>query len=225
MAKQNSIDNATQDLTITPATGDSTIQFSINGTTEFIIGVDDDADDSFKIANGSALGTNDYLVMSPDGIMTLPLQSAFLNSINAEANVTGNSTAHYIGSVTATTSIVDRNGDMTEGDGAGTGATFTAPVTGLYQFNFTLVYDIGATGSPTCQIYVESTSDLYKGHSLPTDNQVTNFSNASGYICMNETMFMSLTAADTVRFRFQGETGSAAVDDVISGYISGCLIE
>ena len=79
MATKNSIDNAVQDLTIDPgATGDSFIQFDINATGEFRIGVDDASGDAFVIAQGSALGTNDTFVMTAAGERTMPLQSAFL---------------------------------------------------------------------------------------------------------------------------------------------------
>lgn len=224
MATKNSINNASQDFTIDPASGDASIQFSLAAIAKFIAGIDDTDGDAFKISAGSAIGTTDRLFITADGVMTLPAQVAFLNSINAEVNVTGDGTIHDIGSVTATTSIVDRNGDMTEGDGAGTGATFTAPVTGLYQFNFTLVYDIDATGGDDMAIGITSTDDAYNGHQLPTKNSVANFADANGDICVNQTTFMSLTAADTVVFQFAARINSKT-DDVVSGFLSGILIE
>ena len=57
MAKNNAINNRLTDFTIDPgATGDSYVQFAINGTDEWRLGVDDDADDAYKLAQGSALG-------------------------------------------------------------------------------------------------------------------------------------------------------------------------
>ena len=59
------------------ASGDSFIQFNINTTAEFRIGVDDDDGDSFKISQGSALGTNDTFVVTSSGEITIPLQPSF----------------------------------------------------------------------------------------------------------------------------------------------------
>jgi len=78
MAKVNSIDNQSESLTIDPgASGDSFVQFDINATGEFRIGVDD-TDDSFRVSQGSALGTNDTFIMTDAGEKTTPLQPAFL---------------------------------------------------------------------------------------------------------------------------------------------------
>ena len=66
MAKINSINNKSSELTIDPgSSGDSFIQLDINSTSKFIIGVDDDDSDKFKISAGGALGTGDSLVYIP----------------------------------------------------------------------------------------------------------------------------------------------------------------
>ena len=94
MAKINAINNKSGELTIDPgASGDSFVQFDINGTSEFRIGVDD-TDDSFRISQGSALGTNDTFVMTAAGEITMPLQSAFsaYNSSD-DLNATGDGTS------------------------------------------------------------------------------------------------------------------------------------
>lgn len=127
MATKNAIDNKSGDLTIDPgASGDSFIQFDINGTGEFRIGVDD-TDDSFRISQGSALGTNDTFIMTGAGELTMPLQPAFLAHVTtADSNVTGDGTIFTLGSGNALTAIFDQGGDFN------TNGTFTAPVTGRY---------------------------------------------------------------------------------------------
>jgi len=137
MAKINSINNATGELTIDPgASGDSFVQFDINTTGEFRIGVDD-TDDSFRISQGSALGTNDTFVMSDAGERTMPLQPAFSAAHSAQQlDVTGNGT---VATVNFTTEIFDQNNDY---DGTN---TFTAPITGRYGFSGSVfIADLGA---------------------------------------------------------------------------------
>ena len=138
---QNSINNhagafSCTSQTIDPgASGDSFVQFDINTTGEFRIGVDD-TDDSFRISQGSALGTSDTFIMTAAGENTKPLQPAFLAYLATEdVNVTGNNTIYFLGDTdigNTLTEVFDQNGDFTPG--ASGGAIFTAPITGRYAF-------------------------------------------------------------------------------------------
>ena len=125
MAKINAINNKSGDLTIDPgASGDSFVQFDINGTGEFRIGVDD-TDDSFRISTGSALGTTDTFIVASAGERTMPLQPAVLADISSDAsNVTGDGTTY---TVAFDQERFDQNNDFNTGT-----YTFTAPVTGRY---------------------------------------------------------------------------------------------
>jgi len=223
MAKENAINNISGSLTIdSGASGDSFVQFDINGTGEFRVGCDD-TDDSYRISQGSALGTNDTFVVTDAGIITKPLQPSFLNIINAESNVSGDATAHDVGSVTATTSIADRGSDMTEGDGAGTGATFTAPVAGIYQFCFGLQIDIDATGGDTLTVQIVTSNRTFPVTVYPTENLVSGLFGVGGDLMWEGTVIEELAASDTVVFRFTC-TGGSKVDDIVDGYISGVLL-
>lgn len=144
MAKQNIISNVTGDLTIDPgASGDSYIQFDINNTNEFRIGVDDDASDAFVISQGGALGTNDTFVMSASGELRMPLTPAFEARLTSDDNNrTGDGTTYTIGTNTAWTEIYDQNADFN------TNGTFTAPVTGKYVFEASILIG-GLTSSHT----------------------------------------------------------------------------
>ena len=136
MATKNSINNASQDLTIDPgASGDSYIQFDINGTGEYRVGVDDTDSDKFKISQGSALGTNDTFVMTSAGERTMPLQPAFLayNS-SSDANATG---AGTVFTCEFDTEVYDQGSDYNN-----TTDTFTAPVTGRYVFDISVIYGL-----------------------------------------------------------------------------------
>lgn len=126
MAKKNSINNETEELTIDPgATGDSFVQFDIDGTEEFRIGVDD-TDDSFRISQGSALGANDTFIMTAAGERRMPLNPAFEANTNGDVlNVTGDGTTY---TNIYGTERFDQGGDF---DGI---STFTAPIDGRYCF-------------------------------------------------------------------------------------------
>lgn len=228
----NSINNTSNPLastavTIDPgASGDGYVQFDINTTGEYRVGVDDTDGDAFKISNGSALGTNDHLVIAAGGQKTLPLQPSFLNTVNVENNVTGDDTNAQAGAGAATTSIVDRNNDMTEGNGAGTGATFTAPVSGVYLFTSSMALEIiNTTGGETYTLRTSAVGGPIDiaGSNYASRNRVSNFYGANGEIQATTEYVLNMDAADTVRFVVQSQNGSK-VDDIKSGQISGCLL-
>jgi hypothetical protein len=153
MAKINAINNKTGSLTIDPgASGDSYTQYSINGTGEFRVGVDDDASDAYKISQGSALGTNDTFVMTADGERTMPLQPAFLEYIASDDNNVTGSVAYTVGTNTAYTEIYDQNGDFS-------GTTFTAPITGRYFLCASM--KIGGIVAATTGRFVITTSNRW----------------------------------------------------------------
>lgn len=150
MARQNSINNSLESLTIDPgASGDSFVQFDINATGEFRIGIDDDTSDAFKISQGSALGTNDTFVMTAAGENTKPLQPAFLAVIATQIdNVTGDGTSY---TVVWDTEVFDQNSDFSS-------TAFTAPIVGRYRLEANL--EIGAlTTSFTTAIFNIVTSN------------------------------------------------------------------
>lgn len=231
MATINSILNqsnplASTTITIDPgALGDSYIQFNINTTGEFRIGVDDDDGDAFVIAQGSTLGTNNAFRISATGEQTLPLQPAFLASINAESNVTGNGTPHDIGSVTATTEIVDRTGDFNPGNGAGTAATFTAPITGYYMICCWLEYAAGASGGQQWSVTIRTSNRSTITVLLPLANQLTNFGGINNRLAPSSNIISDMDAADTSFIRTNGLLGSSATDDVFRGVFSGFLLQ
>jgi len=143
MATQNNINRASGNLTIDPgASGDSFVQFDINTTGEFRIGIDDDASDAFKISQGSALGTNDTFIMTASGERTMPLQPAFMAYLSSDADdVTGDGTNY--GPIIFDTEVIDKNSDYDH-----TSGQFTAPVDGVYSFSANVTFhDVGAANT------------------------------------------------------------------------------
>lgn len=199
MAKINATNNKSGSLTIDPgASGDSFVQFDINTTGEFRIGVDDDASDAFKISQGSALGSSDTFVMTAAGERTMPLQPAFLTFANADIlNVTGDGTIY---TVVFNTEIFDQGSDMTT-------TTFTAPVTGRYYFCINIDVQ-GLTSSHTNGLTQIVTSNrTYQG---------SNFNpwgiTAGGVLGYSQETFADMDASDTATFVLRILGGSKVVD-------------
>lgn len=217
MAQVNAINNKVTELTLDPgASGDSFVQFDINATGEFRIGVDD-TDDSFRISQGSALGTNDTLIMTAAGEMTLPLQPAFLayNSV-VDTDVTGNSVTFTL---IFDTEVYDQNGDF---DGT---STFTAPVTGRYLFASTILCD-DVTGSFTTMQFQLNGSNR---NVLGELNVGGGLQDSAGQLSCSVSANLDMDAADVavvdVIFVASTQTVDIVGDATPSTWFSGQLIE
>ena len=189
MGKINAINNKSSELTIDPgASGDSFVQFDINGTGEFRIGVDDDDSDKFKISQGSALGSNDAFIITSSGERLMPLTPAVLAKLDTQDyNVTGNGDTYVLGAGNALTKIFDQNNDFVS-----TG-TFTAPVTGRYLITSSF-----------------RSHNILSGHTLMINNIITsnrtylgtyanpyNSSNSVNYGCWQGVAFADMDSGDT----------------------------
>lgn len=205
MATQNSINNASGSLTVDPgASGDSFIQYNINTTGEFRIGIDDDAADAFIIAQGSALGGTDTFIMSADGERTMPLQPAFLayNS-STDLNVTGDATQITI---KFDTEIYDQNGDYNTST-----YTFTAPITGRYFLGVTVRCE-GLTASHTSlQCWMKTSNRTYRASRY----DIGALRNADDDSAIAESSIdADMDAADTAYFEVVISFGTKVVDIV-----------
>ncbi len=206
MAKINAINNAAGSLTLDPgASGDSFVQFDINTTGEFRIGVDD-TDDSFRISQGSALGANDTFIMTDAGERTMPLQPAFAGFLGStDADVTGNGAQYILGGTTALTEIFDQGGDFT------TAGVFTAPVTGRYVLSAGFLIEDAATATDS-DFIINTSNRVWRG--LLVNPSSADVGGDFGY-CF--TVVADMDALDTVDTRITVSGVGADTVDVSGG--------
>ena len=120
----------TPTLTIGDAGAEDTKIVFDGNAQDFHIGLDDSADD-LVIGLGSALGTTTHMSFDETGAILKPLQPAFLATITSESR----SSQDSLNDQNFATEVFDNNADYNT-----TNKTFTAPVTGRYQFNVGIGY-------------------------------------------------------------------------------------
>jgi hypothetical protein len=127
--------------------GDSFVLASVSGGGNISFGLDNSDAAAFVIAMNTLLGTNNVLRISQAGEMTLPLQPDFLAIKSAtSSNVTGDGTNYTI---ICNTEIRDRGNNYNNATG-----TFTAPVTGSFDFKWGVSYLDLAAGNTTGSVTI-----------------------------------------------------------------------
>jgi len=153
------------------------------------------------------------MVIDANGHVTMPKQSAFLvskasggaQSFNASATTT----------ITWSDEHFDNNADFASN-------TFTAPVTGKYQFNVNIRIDVADEGADYYQIEAITSNRTYY-HLFSTNG----FSQNLSYMNMNMSLLADLDASDTCYIRIY-QAGGANQSDVdgqtittnFSGYLA-----
>jgi len=188
---------------------DGTVQYAESTTAKWIHG-NDATDDSFRLSQGSALGTNDTFIMTAAGERTMPLQPAFFAYQGTlDENVTGGGTVFILGDTdvgTTLTESYDQNGDFTPG--ASGGAYFTAPVTGIYRFDLT-IHVTGVTSAMTQgTLSITDGTDFYLVYRTDVGN---NFDSGTQLV-MAGGVDLRVTASTEIRFRIDIQNGTDAVD-------------
>jgi len=217
MAQNNSINNKTSELTVDPgSSGDSFIQFNINGTSEFRIGVDD-TDDSFRISQGSSLGTNDTFIMTSNGELTKPLNPSFLAIVTSTiSNVTGDSTDYTI---VWDTEVFDQGNDFSS-------TTFTAPVTGRYFFEYHITFSGLTSSHITGLTHIFTSNADYR----PSYMNYYTMSDSNTRLGVNGSVVADMDASDTVYIFVNVTSGTKVVDIYSNGatdpysWFSGTLL-
>ena len=209
--KVNNIEDV-KTLTIGDATAEDTKIVFDGNAQDFHIGLDDSAD-SLTIGLGSTLGTTSHMVFDANGHITKPLNPAFLVS-----KATGGAQS-FNADTTTTITWSDEHFDNNADFGSN---TFTAPVTGKYQFNVNLRYDEVDSGASYYQIYLVTSNRTY--YSLFASG---GFDQDLSYMNMNMSLLADLDASDTcyVRVNQGGGANQSDIDgQTVTTNFSGVLV-
>jgi len=176
---------------------------------DYHIGLDDSAD-SLTIGLGSTLGTTSHMVFDANGHITKPLQSAFLvQPSSAQSNLAIN-TNH---TVVFGTERFDQNGDFASN-------TFTAPVTGRYQFNLQFYLQHLDSGTSYYQPQLNTSNRTYY-FIVSTNNHDAD----AAYYTLNFVILTDMDANDTCNVTFPViNEGSAQTDINTESAFSGYLV-
>jgi len=195
------------DVTIGDASAaDKKILFDGNAQ-DYHIGLDDSTD-SLTIGKGSTLGTTTSMAIDANGIITKPLQPAFLvQPAERQSNVADDTTLVF------GTEIFDQNADFASN-------TFTAPVTGRYQLQVALRIDNVDTAANFCRAVIKTSNRNYVGAMI--DPAV--LSADPGEWNFNFSVLADMDANDTVLIKWSQSAGADQADVETDCFFSGYLV-
>lgn len=166
-----------------------------------------------------ASATGNIMVALDTGEITKPLQPAFLAQLDSNrSNVTGDDTLY---TVVWGTEIFDQNSDW---DNV---STFTAPVTGRYQFNFGILSS-GILVAHTIYFHWILTSN--RSYIAPSINPGAITASGGGSFSLTMSIFTDMDSGDTAIAKFQVGGSTKVVGLTVGGatdprcYFSGYLV-
>lgn len=176
-----------------------------------------------KVAGGSNITTTGTVGPNTLTIHYSPT-SSFTATWNTETNITGDGTIAQLGATAAATVLTNVGSNFYPGSGAGAGATYTAPVTGLYFFNMYANFTVSASATAGIDFSIGTSGSLGYNVSIgPTKNSVPGYNNFAGDINVGGGFVTQLTAGDVLTFTAQSN-GTAKVTTVTFGTVGGYLI-
>jgi len=198
---------ATPTLTIGDAGAeDAKIVFDGNAQ-DYHIGLDDSGD-GLVIGKGSALGTTTSMLFDANGIITKPLQPAFLaRPASQQANISVGSDV----TIVFGTEIFDQNADFASN-------TFTAPVTGKYQLQTTLRVQILDSASAYYYIQIVTSNRSYIFIIDP------DFGQDAVYLPFQLSVLADMDASDTALVQIYQANGATQTDIETASSFSGYLV-
>jgi len=153
--------------------------------------------------------TSNHLVINADGIVTKPLQPAFMARATGATNLS-RAAWHTLA---FGSERFDNNNDFSSN-------TFTAPVTGKYQMNvFIRLHSIDNAGHYYFLSLDTSNATYYHIHGA------NGWANDPDYHTMGSSYVVDMDAGDTAIVKFYQASGSEQTDvQANEGYFSGCLV-
>jgi len=184
---------------------DAKIVFDGNAQ-DYHIGLDDSAD-TLVIGKGSALGTTTAMSIDANGIITKPLQPAFLATKSANQD---NFAVGSLVAITFDTEVFDQNADFASN-------TFTAPVTGRYQLSYAIRL-----------LQLDSASGYYYAQLTTSNRNYINifdpdFGQDAGHWTLNFSILADMDASDTASVGIIMQNGAVQTDVNGNTFFSGVL--
>ena len=162
--------------------------------------------DGFKIYAGHGSSRPEVMSIDATGAVTKPLQPAFLvHPASAQTNIADGATIVF------GTERFDLGGDFASN-------TFTAPVTGKYQINFTARIDAIDTDASHIRIYFISSNKTYEIIKDP------NYTADLLYSLWNFCALIDMDASDTLHLEYDQNVGTEQVDFQSQSFFSGYLV-
>jgi len=161
----------------------------------------------------SLLSTSTALTLDANGHITKPLQSAFQAHPTSDiSNITAGGASNT--DIVFGTERFDQNGDYNTSNGI-----FTAPVTGKYQFQFSLRLENIDTAVNTYDFTLITSNKNYNHRFDPDygDSDTT-------ALTINLSVLIDMDASDTAKVDYYQDAGSAQTDIDTHSYFSGYLV-
>ena len=178
------------------------------------IGIDDSADD-LTIGLGSTLGTTSHIVIDEAGHVTMPLQSCFQAVVNPSADQADIALGSFV-DIEFDNERFDLNGDFNTSN-----YTFTAPVTGKYNFNIMVRFDNVDSAHTWLTIRFTTSNRNYDSLIHNPDHDL----GSDGTISLGGSYLVDMDASDTAKVTVEITSGTAQTD--INGgnsYFMGYLV-
>lgn len=193
------------------------ISQEISGGDSWTFGIDNGSSDSWKLSNGSVLGTNDTFIMTTDGNRTMPLQSCFLALVSAPIlNVTGDGTTY--GPIIFGNEIFDQSSDYDPTTGI-----FQAPINGRYVLTcYVDLSGLVTSGATHGDFTIDIVTTLYT-YRIVSVHGGRIASPANQDLGLSGSLIADMTAGDSAYVQCRVANGSKVVD-LSDGYFSGGLL-
>jgi len=156
---------------------------------------------------GTNIGTGSLVYVNSDGQLgtvtsdALPRSAFRAYQASNRANVTGDGSTYWLGANISMVEEYDSGGDFYPGNGAGSNAVFTAPITGLYNFTLSILLTNLQEPPPDPPVYIYVYTDplnivtTSKTYQLINPALVYNDEQTLFY-----TVFARMSAGDTAQF-------------------------
>lgn len=184
---------------------DAYYKAEISGGQAWTWGLDNSDSDAWVLSATATPGTTNVMHVATSGEINYPLQPAFLAYVNTViSNVTGDGTVYTI---IYDTEVFDQNGDFNLAT-----STFTAPVTGRYQFNY--LSRIGGGNTITVANCRLVTSNL-----TYQENMLRTATGSTALTCGVINLILDMDVGDTATVDVSTSDTGGKIDDV-AGLVS-----